>query len=61
MEGRTRGRPKKDDAKSEKFLLKMGKDEMAELEYLSYMSGKSKSEILRRALRSYYGTAVRRY
>ena len=60
-EKRPRGRPKKYDSRHETFKVRLDMNEVKELEYLSYITGKSKSDIVRRALQAYYNTTTRRY
>lgn len=56
-----RGRPPKEDSKSEKFLLKLTPDERSDLDYLSSITEESKSEILRKAFRAYYNLKTHSY
>lgn len=51
---RGRGRPRKRDDNSERFEIRLSKDERAMLEHMEIESDKSKSEHIRRALRMYY-------
>ena len=56
-----RGRPAKNDSKSEKFLLKLTPEERSDLDYLSSITKESKSEILRKAFRTYYNLKTHSY
>ena len=49
-----RGRPKKEVSKGCRFELRLERDEIKILEYLSFVTEKSKSEILRDALKLYH-------
>lgn len=60
MENR-RGRPKKEDGKTEHFLLKMTREDRDNLDYMSFMTGESKSELLRKALKTYYNLVSHRF
>ena len=51
---KVRGRPCKDESKDERLNIRLTKDEAAMLDYLSYISGASKSEVIRKALEVQY-------
>ena len=52
-----RGRPLKEDPKSERFLLRLDSEDRAMLEHLSAESGMNMSDILRRGLKIQYNMA----
>lgn len=49
-----RGRPKKEVSKSESFTLRLTKEEQNKLEYISFETGKSRSEVLLKGLEMQY-------
>ena len=52
--GGRRGRPKKEETKKELLIVRIDDDEKDMIEYLSEMSGMSKSEIVRKGMRMLY-------
>ena len=58
---RGRGRPRKRDDNSCRFELRMGKDELDMLEHMEFESGKSKADLMRRALLLYYNANFGRW
>lgn len=48
-----RGRPKLDVSKEKSYNLRMSSDEFDNLDYLSKLSGKSKADFIREAIRMY--------
>lgn len=48
-----RGRPKSDSAREKRYLLKLTKNEFDRLSHLSEISGKSKADFIREAIRMY--------
>ena len=60
MEEKKRGRPKKNDARSGGYRIRLNSDEEEMLAVLSYESNKTKADILREALKlSYYSSGHR--
>lgn len=53
-ESKGRGRPKKDEAKSRVYKLRVGAEESEMLDYLSYKDDVPKAEVIRNALKMYY-------
>lgn len=58
-EKRGRGRPKKDDAKSNTVLVRLDDVDYSVLQHFTNETGKSQSEIFREALR-YYNYAMKK-
>jgi hypothetical protein len=58
---RGRGRPKKRDDNSERFEIRLSKDERAMLEHMEIESNKTKAEHIRKALRMYYNANYGRW
>jgi len=54
MTRRGRGRPKKNDGIDSRLELRIGAEERAALEHMLVESEKSKSELVRRAILTYY-------
>lgn len=60
-EKRGRGRPKRDDSRRKVHTVRFDEDEEAMLDHLEIESDKSKSDILRKALRTYYKIESRKW
>lgn len=52
-----RGRPKKDDARKNTFVVRLSDEDAKMLEYASGKTGKTKSEIIRDGIRAKYNLA----
>lgn len=60
MEMRTRGRPKKDESRDQTYSLRLNEEDSTYLEYLHEITGKSRSDILRKALKMYFEIEIRK-
>lgn len=58
---RGRGRPKKREDNSERFELRLSKNEQEMLKHMEIESEKSRSELMRRALLLYYNANYGRW
>lgn len=56
-----RGRTKKEDSKNNQYRLRMSDEESEMLKILSEESGLSRADILRKALKNYYGLIMNSY
>lgn len=54
---KNRGRPRKENSKTDQFRVRLDAEDRAMMEHLSVESGMSMSEILRRGLRIQYDMA----
>lgn len=52
--GGKRGRPKKEESKKERIIIRIDDEEKDMLDYLSEMTGMSKSEVVRKGMRMVY-------
>lgn len=50
----TKGRPKKEDARKGQYRLRMSAEEVMKLNYISEVTGRSKADVLRDAIRMSY-------
>lgn len=51
---KTKGRPRKDDKKNRKVVVRLSNSDYRKLDYMHHMNGKNSSEIMRDALDLYY-------
>lgn len=60
-EGRGRGRPRKEESRRNSHTVRFDEDEEAMLKHLTIESDDNKSDILRKALRTYYKMESRKW
>lgn len=53
-DGRRRGRPKKETSRSNRLEVRLDKNDIDMVEQLSYLEDSNKSDILRKALKTYF-------